>query len=95
MRTGSAVEFLTGGDVYARPAAAIQSYRRLLAGHVARGAGQIRIIGELDPETFLSEDRPVPPDPLEHTPEGSACGSPTRPAGTSLCSAARTVSRYG
>ena len=43
------VTFLTGDDVYARPAAAIQSYRRLLAGHVAAGAGQIRIVGELPP----------------------------------------------
>ncbi|MBE1487570.1 sensor histidine kinase [Plantactinospora soyae] len=41
------VTFLTGGDVYARPAAAIKAYRQLLAGYVAEGARQIRIIGEV------------------------------------------------
>jgi anti-sigma regulatory factor (Ser/Thr protein kinase) len=46
------VEYLTGGAVYARPTAAIRSYRRLLAGHVAAGAPQIRIIGELPPSAF-------------------------------------------
>ncbi|MBY8874763.1 MEDS domain-containing protein [Micromonospora sp. PLK6-60] len=45
----TAVEFLSGGDLYARPAAAIRAYRALLATHVARGVGQIRIIGELSP----------------------------------------------
>ncbi|WBB65237.1 anti-sigma factor RsbA family regulatory protein [Micromonospora sp. WMMD812] len=44
---GSGVEFLPGGDVYARPTAAIRAYRELLAAQVAAGAGQIRIIGEL------------------------------------------------
>ncbi|AGL17854.1 sensor histidine kinase [Actinoplanes sp. N902-109] len=43
----SGVEFLTGGDVYARPAAAIRSYRKLFASYVAAGAGQIRVIGEI------------------------------------------------
>jgi anti-sigma regulatory factor (Ser/Thr protein kinase) len=43
----SGVLFLTGGDVYARPAAAIRRYREMLAGYVAAGAGQIRILGEL------------------------------------------------
>ncbi|PZG01545.1 anti-sigma factor RsbA family regulatory protein [Micromonospora deserti] len=43
------VEFLPGDDVYARPAAAIRSYRQLLADQVAAGAGQIRIIGEVPP----------------------------------------------
>ncbi len=46
------VEYLTGGAVYARPTAAIRSYRRLLAGHVAAGAPQIRIIGELPATAF-------------------------------------------
>ncbi|NJP31083.1 anti-sigma factor RsbA family regulatory protein [Micromonospora thermarum] len=50
--TGAAVEFLPGGDVYARPAAAIRSYRQLLAEQVAGGAKQIRIIGEV-PEVAL------------------------------------------
>ncbi|GIF38886.1 sensor histidine kinase [Actinoplanes xinjiangensis] len=44
---GAPVTFLAGGAVYARPAGAIRSYRELLAGHVAAGAAQIRIIGEL------------------------------------------------
>jgi anti-sigma regulatory factor (Ser/Thr protein kinase) len=132
----SGVRFLDGDDVYARPAAAIRSYRQMLAGHVAAGAGQIRILGELpatafgptwdwwaryesainhaydefplwslcaydrratpapvladvlrthprvalpgdrhgpsetytDPLVYLTDPRPVPPDPLQHTP---------------------------
>ncbi|MFC8619681.1 anti-sigma factor RsbA family regulatory protein [Micromonospora purpureochromogenes] len=48
----SGVSYLGGGDVYARPTAAIRSYRQLLADHVAAGAGQIRIIGELPPSAF-------------------------------------------
>jgi anti-sigma regulatory factor (Ser/Thr protein kinase) len=46
------VEYLTGGAMYARPTAAIRSYRNLLAGHVAAGAPQIRIIGELPASAF-------------------------------------------
>ncbi|MGX7672041.1 anti-sigma factor RsbA family regulatory protein [Plantactinospora sp. DSM 117369] len=46
---GSGVTFLPGGDLYARPAAAIRSYQRMLAGYVAEGARQIRIIGEVPP----------------------------------------------
>ncbi|MDG4795833.1 anti-sigma factor RsbA family regulatory protein [Micromonospora sp. WMMD1082] len=41
------VEFLSGGDVYARPTATIRMYRQLLADLVAGGASQIRIIGEV------------------------------------------------
>ncbi|GIJ76128.1 Anti-sigma regulatory factor (Ser/Thr protein kinase) [Micromonospora phaseoli] len=41
------VEFLTGGDVYGRPTAAIRMYRQLLADLVADGATAIRIIGEV------------------------------------------------
>ncbi|MFY1691648.1 anti-sigma factor RsbA family regulatory protein [Plantactinospora sp. WMMB782] len=43
----SGVTFLPGGDLYARPAAAIRAYQRMLAGYVAGGARQIRIIGEV------------------------------------------------
>jgi anti-sigma regulatory factor (Ser/Thr protein kinase) len=43
----SGVRFLTGGGMYARPAVAIRSYRKLLASYVADGAQQIRIIGEM------------------------------------------------
>ncbi|MEV4708816.1 sensor histidine kinase [Actinoplanes sp. NPDC049316] len=50
----SGVQFLTGGDVYARPTAAIRSYRNLLAEQVAAGAGQIRIIGEMPVSAFGS-----------------------------------------
>ncbi|WP_433389441.1 anti-sigma factor RsbA family regulatory protein [Micromonospora sp. KLBMP9576] len=46
------VEYLAGGDVYARPAAAIRSYRQLLAERVAAGATQIRIIGEVPATEF-------------------------------------------
>ncbi|GIF01712.1 sensor histidine kinase [Paractinoplanes rishiriensis] len=46
------VDFLAGGAVYARPSGAIRSYRRLLADHVAAGAHQIRIVGELPPTAF-------------------------------------------
>jgi anti-sigma regulatory factor (Ser/Thr protein kinase) len=46
---GAEVDYLTGGAMYARPAGAIRSYRRLLADHVAGGAGQVRIVGELPP----------------------------------------------
>ncbi|SCG69043.1 anti-sigma factor RsbA family regulatory protein [Micromonospora halophytica] len=49
---GSGVTFLDGGGVYARPTAAIRSYRRLLADHAAAGAAQIRIVGELPPVAF-------------------------------------------
>lgn len=45
----SGVRFLSGGDVYARPASAIGAYRRLLAGHVAAGATRIRVVGALPP----------------------------------------------
>ncbi|WFE34748.1 sensor histidine kinase [Micromonospora sp. WMMD975] len=49
---GAGVTFLPGGDVYARPTGAIRAYRELLAGHVAAGATQIRIVGELPPVVF-------------------------------------------
>lgn len=49
---GSPVIYLAGDDTYARPAAAIRSYRRLLAEHVTAGAGQIRIVGELPVSSF-------------------------------------------
>lgn len=41
------LEFLPAGDQYARPARAIATYRELLAGYVARGAEQIRVIGDV------------------------------------------------
>ncbi|XVU22730.1 anti-sigma factor RsbA family regulatory protein [Actinoplanes sp. CA-054009] len=46
------ITFMSGGAMYARPAGAIRAYRRLLADHVAGGAPQIRIIGELTAELF-------------------------------------------
>ncbi|WP_410571247.1 anti-sigma factor RsbA family regulatory protein [Amycolatopsis sp. cmx-4-61] len=47
--SSSRVEYLSTGDVYARPAAAIKSYRELMAGFVAGGAAGIRIFGEIPP----------------------------------------------
>ncbi|MFC0033891.1 anti-sigma factor RsbA family regulatory protein [Micromonospora chaiyaphumensis] len=47
--TGTEVTFLPGGDLYARPTAAIRAYRKLLGSYVAEGARQIRIVGELPP----------------------------------------------
>jgi anti-sigma regulatory factor (Ser/Thr protein kinase) len=49
---GCPVTFLPGGETYARPAGAIRAYRNMLAGLVAGGASQIRIIGELPAECF-------------------------------------------
>ncbi|MFF1611489.1 anti-sigma factor RsbA family regulatory protein [Amycolatopsis sp. NPDC058278] len=43
------VEYLSTRDLYARPAAAIKSYRELMAGFVAGGAAGIRIFGEIPP----------------------------------------------
>ncbi|MET8998472.1 sensor histidine kinase [Amycolatopsis sp. NPDC004169] len=43
------VEYLSTRDLYARPAAAIRSYRELLAGFVAGGAAGISIFGEIPP----------------------------------------------
>ncbi|MFE9750207.1 anti-sigma factor RsbA family regulatory protein [Saccharothrix saharensis] len=43
----SNVEFLVADDLYARPAAAIKSYRELMAAFVADGAQAIRIFGEV------------------------------------------------
>jgi anti-sigma regulatory factor (Ser/Thr protein kinase) len=43
----SAVDFIDDTDVYAAPARAIATYRRLFETHVAKGAGQIRVAGEL------------------------------------------------
>ncbi|GAA4564004.1 hypothetical protein GCM10023176_09190 [Micromonospora coerulea] len=48
----SGVTFLPGGDVYARPTSAIRSYCKLLAEHVAEGAPQVRIVGELPTSAF-------------------------------------------
>jgi anti-sigma regulatory factor (Ser/Thr protein kinase) len=45
----SSVHFHPGGDMYARPASAIRSYREMLADYTASGAEQIRIVGELPP----------------------------------------------
>ncbi len=52
MPRSSGIRYLPGGEMYARPAPAIHAYRRLLADFVAGGAGQIRIVGELDPPAF-------------------------------------------
>ena len=41
------ITYAEGGSVYERPASAIKAYRELMAGYVAEGAGQIRIVGEI------------------------------------------------
>src|SRR5215472_3500548 len=43
----SAVEFVADESLYATPARAIATYRRLFEFHVAMGAGQIRIAGDV------------------------------------------------
>jgi MEDS: MEthanogen/methylotroph, DcmR Sensory domain/Histidine kinase-like ATPase domain len=43
----SAVQFIADQSLYATPARAIAAYRRLFEHHVARGAGQIRIAGDV------------------------------------------------
>jgi anti-sigma regulatory factor (Ser/Thr protein kinase) len=43
----SAVEFIGDASLYATPAGAIATYRRLFEFHVAMGAGQIRIAGDV------------------------------------------------
>jgi anti-sigma regulatory factor (Ser/Thr protein kinase) len=52
MPSGSGVVYLRGDDTYARPAGAVRAYRQILADHVVRGAGQIRIIGEMPPDNM-------------------------------------------
>lgn len=49
---GVAVTFLEGDSLYARPAAAIRFYQEMFADHVAGGATQIRVIGELATKMF-------------------------------------------
>jgi anti-sigma regulatory factor (Ser/Thr protein kinase) len=43
----SAADFITDTGLYAKPAGAIATYRRLFEFHVAMGAGQIRIAGDV------------------------------------------------
>ena len=47
LTAASAVDFIGDETAYAAPARAIATYRRLFESHVARGAGQIRVAGEL------------------------------------------------
>ncbi|RKR86338.1 anti-sigma regulatory factor (Ser/Thr protein kinase) [Micromonospora pisi] len=46
------ISYLVGDGLYARPAAAIRSYRQLLADYVRDGARQVRIIGEMPRPAF-------------------------------------------
>jgi len=48
----TAVTYLAGGAVYARPASAIRAYRELFARYVADGATQIRAVGEIPRPAF-------------------------------------------
>ncbi|MGH3836103.1 MAG: anti-sigma factor RsbA family regulatory protein [Pseudonocardiaceae bacterium] len=47
MGNTSNISFMDASAHYNRPASAIKSYRELLAAHVARGAQQIRVAGEV------------------------------------------------
>ncbi len=47
MGNTSSVSFLDASAHYNRPASVIRSYRKLLAGHVARGAQQVRVVGDV------------------------------------------------
>ncbi|BCY10703.1 anti-sigma factor RsbA family regulatory protein [Actinoplanes sp. L3-i22] len=44
---GSGIEFLDGGEQYARPATAIRHYRKLFGEYTARGVHQIRVAGDV------------------------------------------------
>ncbi|MFI9012112.1 anti-sigma factor RsbA family regulatory protein [Actinosynnema sp. NPDC053489] len=52
-RSAEAV-FTVVDDLYARPAAAIKSYREMMAGFVAAGARGIRIVGEVPQAAFTT-----------------------------------------
>jgi anti-sigma regulatory factor (Ser/Thr protein kinase) len=43
----SGISFLPGAHQYARPGRTIKWYRELLAGYVARGATQVRVVGDV------------------------------------------------
>jgi anti-sigma regulatory factor (Ser/Thr protein kinase) len=47
MGGGAGLSFLSGAVQYARPAGAIKKYRTMMAAHVAGGAEQIRIVGDV------------------------------------------------
>jgi anti-sigma regulatory factor (Ser/Thr protein kinase) len=47
MGGASGLSFLSGAVQYARPASAIKKYRAMMAAHVAGGAEQIRIVGDV------------------------------------------------
>ncbi|MGH3802699.1 MAG: MEDS domain-containing protein, partial [Pseudonocardiaceae bacterium] len=47
MGNTSNVSFMDANAHYNRPASVIKSYRQLLAAHVARGAPQIRVVGDV------------------------------------------------
>jgi anti-sigma regulatory factor (Ser/Thr protein kinase) len=51
---GSGVSFLAQTAMCTRPTSAIRAYRQLLAGHVAAGARQIRLIGEVPPAAYAA-----------------------------------------
>src|SRR4051794_32003347 len=54
---GPDLTFVPGGTTYARPAPTIKAYRDLLRRHVADGAAQIRVVGDVPhPGTGASWD---------------------------------------
>ncbi|WP_232323662.1 sensor histidine kinase [Catenuloplanes japonicus] len=46
------VDFFPAAPQYLRPATTIRGFRALLAGHVAAGARQVRLVGEVPPALF-------------------------------------------
>jgi anti-sigma regulatory factor (Ser/Thr protein kinase) len=91
------ITFLNGSTQYARPAAAIKLYRDLLASHVAGGARQIRVVGDVphpgtgSPWDWWARYEATVNHAYEDFPLWGLCPYDTRttPAGA-LCDVART-----
>ena len=71
----SAVTFIGDKSLYATPARAIATYRRLFEFHVAMGAGQIRIAGDV-PATSHWRRFPRPRQPAASRRRAGACERP-------------------
>jgi len=106
----SAVEFIGDESLYATPARAIATYRRLFEFHTAMGAGQIRIAGDVphpgNGRRFEGWDRyEAPPTAwqawsrCQAAPRtgtlGSGCGSCTRSTSTLRSATPATASPSG
>ncbi|MFI5937691.1 anti-sigma factor RsbA family regulatory protein [Actinoplanes sp. NPDC051494] len=95
----SGVEFVDNHDLYNRPAATIHNYRKLLGAHVAAGARQIRILGQV-PTTADNWDRWADYESVinvayDDFPLWSNCAYDTRTTpGPMLAEVARTHPRF-